>query len=604
MPIIYTYPKLQNPIGNELVVITDPNDKKFTKQITLSQIASLVPGSGGGGCNTAITSIIDTEGASLYTAPACSPMQMSSTDGSITISGGAAGIDLSANSVACTWNLQELPFSSKTPTSPYLIDCGETVFIESTCTIDGTITPSGNSVRLSFDLNYGPYGDEGGSDIIGCATSGTPDCESEILFRKFSGGDYEVQRATVSSLAACFSTSVECASILDIGGIRIASVAEGLEPGVDTDGTPYAVEVNDLCQGFVRVPSSGGKEYVLPCSTPTALGGVKTGKAGNMEVPIVPDEGTYYQVETIETEDPSDPQNCRAVVKVPSSGAVAGVSSFTNSNGTFISAATENNAATGAVSTGVIDLSATGTPSSTTFLRGDNTWAEPSSGPVTAQVGFSPMSIYEARNTIAPIQQTYFIQHVVNSDTAFNTVDLWSLNGGITGNLTIGVYSGQLNTSTVSNATLIAYGTAGAITVGVNQIALTTAASGNATVPAGQDVVIMISRDTEGPAILGIPGSQYPLNQTKLAIKTSGYLVSTGLNLGDTITDNLQLLFEQTGESEATGVQVDRFALHFYSLIKDDVVEEEIIDEEEEGPGDDNTGGNDNTGGDVVEEKG
>ena len=42
MPIIYTYPKLLNPIGNELIVITDVNDKKFTKQITIAQIAGLL----------------------------------------------------------------------------------------------------------------------------------------------------------------------------------------------------------------------------------------------------------------------------------------------------------------------------------------------------------------------------------------------------------------------------------------------------------------------------------------------------------------------------------------------------------------------------------
>ena len=57
-----------------------------------------------------------------------------------------------------------------------------------------------------------------------------------------------------------------------------------------------------------------------------------------------------------------------------------GVTSFTNTNGTFISAATANSAATGAVTTGVIDLSATGTADSSTFLRGDNTWATPAGG--------------------------------------------------------------------------------------------------------------------------------------------------------------------------------------------------------------------------------
>ena len=72
-------------------------------------------------------------------------------------------------------------------------------------------------------------------------------------------------------------------------------------------------------------------------------------------------------------------------------GGGGGVTSFTNANGVFVSAATANSGATGAVTTGVIDLSATGTPSATTFLRGDNTWATPSgSGSVTevfAEVG-------------------------------------------------------------------------------------------------------------------------------------------------------------------------------------------------------------------------
>ena len=55
----------------------------------------------------------------------------------------------------------------------------------------------------------------------------------------------------------------------------------------------------------------------------------------------------------------------------------AGVTAFTNTNGTFISAGTENAAATGAVTVGTIDLSATGTKDATTFLRGDNTWDVP-----------------------------------------------------------------------------------------------------------------------------------------------------------------------------------------------------------------------------------
>ena len=58
-------------------------------------------------------------------------------------------------------------------------------------------------------------------------------------------------------------------------------------------------------------------------------------------------------------------------------GTGSGVTSFTNANGTFVSATTANTNATGAVTVGTIDLSASGTPGSGNFLRGDNVWATP-----------------------------------------------------------------------------------------------------------------------------------------------------------------------------------------------------------------------------------
>ena len=62
---------------------------------------------------------------------------------------------------------------------------------------------------------------------------------------------------------------------------------------------------------------------------------------------------------------------------VPMDGSGTGVTTFTNANGTFISATTVNTAAAGAVTVGTLDLSATGAAGVTTFLRGDNTWATP-----------------------------------------------------------------------------------------------------------------------------------------------------------------------------------------------------------------------------------
>lgn len=63
-------------------------------------------------------------------------------------------------------------------------------------------------------------------------------------------------------------------------------------------------------------------------------------------------------------------------VTVASSGAAGGVTSFTNTSGTFVAFGTDNASATGNVTVGTVDLTATGTPTATSFLRGDNTWTE------------------------------------------------------------------------------------------------------------------------------------------------------------------------------------------------------------------------------------
>ena len=63
-----------------------------------------------------------------------------------------------------------------------------------------------------------------------------------------------------------------------------------------------------------------------------------------------------------------------AWTSLPASG---DVTDFTNSNGTFVSFSTINAAATGSVTVGTVDLSATGVPGASNFLCGNNTWATP-----------------------------------------------------------------------------------------------------------------------------------------------------------------------------------------------------------------------------------
>ena len=76
-----------------------------------------------------------------------------------------------------------------------------------------------------------------------------------------------------------------------------------------------------------------------------------------------------------------------------------GVNSFTNSNGTYVSAGTQNSSATGDVTMGTIDLSAADGVvggNTTRFLTKDNTWAVPdyttdSGGTVTGVSGTAPI---------------------------------------------------------------------------------------------------------------------------------------------------------------------------------------------------------------------
>ena len=50
MAIIYTYPLKQKPVPADLVVITDSQDRNYTKQCSIQSIIDIIPGGGGGSC--------------------------------------------------------------------------------------------------------------------------------------------------------------------------------------------------------------------------------------------------------------------------------------------------------------------------------------------------------------------------------------------------------------------------------------------------------------------------------------------------------------------------------------------------------------------------
>ena len=98
----------------------------------------------------------------------------------------------------------------------------------------------------------------------------------------------------------------------------------------------------------------------------------------------------------IDNEDTTNPRatktaTIQSIVNLASGGGGGGgVTDFTSTAGTFVNVTT-NAAATGSVSVGTVDLSATGTADATTFLRGDNTWS--TSGDVTGPASSVDLSI-------------------------------------------------------------------------------------------------------------------------------------------------------------------------------------------------------------------
>lgn len=134
-------------------------------------------------------------------------------------------------------------------------------------------------------------------------------------------------------------------------------------------------------------------------------------------------------------------------IDTPTGGSGGGVSSFTNTNGTYISAGTENAAATGAVTVGTIDLSAVdgSSDTSTRFLSKDNTWDVPSYTTFLHQ-GFNTFSIYSAQfpinNPDGQPARTIIRQSVVEHDCEINAVDYFRLEGQTP--ISVFIYSGTI----------------------------------------------------------------------------------------------------------------------------------------------------------------
>ena len=215
-----------------------------------------------------------------------------------------------------------------------------------------------------------------------------------------------------------------------------------------------------------------------------------------------------------------------------------GVATFSNANGTFISAGTQNVNSVGAVTMGSIDLSASGTADSTTFLRGDNKWATLTG----VNVGFSPMSIYEGIKEVGSRESatniTQVRQTVVENPCTVDAVDFFRLNG--TSDVSIHVYEGTI--ADANNAQLVLSGTSsGGGENQINNLNFNKSGYTEHTFAAGASAVILVSFKLSGAFNVDILGADNLFSNPNLSRSGNIYYDTTSipLDLADTV-DNLE----------------------------------------------------------------
>jgi len=261
-------------------------------------------------------------------------------------------------------------------------------------------------------------------------------------------------------------------------------------------------------------------------------------------------------------------------IDTPSGGGSAGVSSFTNSNGTYVSAVTENSAATGAVSVGSIDLSAiNGTATKNTrFLSKDNTWSVPSI-PIE---GFNTYSIYSAGfkvgNPTAGNDRTIIRQTVCETDCEIGYVDFFRFNGETP--VSIFVYRGVINNTSgfalgdlILQGSQASPGTAGTTdpfkqnTINTIEFVDNTLTKTTAKIEAGTPLVIVFSFLGNEPGLFA--GDKH-IDDANIARFNDQFMVPSGFDNANPPDPELAAFLDGTGASDPT---TEGLALHFYNIL-------------------------------------
>ena len=303
---------------------------------------------------------------STGTTNASTGVVLSQNGGTVIIKGDGSTINASSNNTTNTITLAAINRVNTTYTLPVAAGGANTAVINLTdnSSVVSSVTFNGTANKISISETAGNNGD---------ITIGMPDDVTVT-------GELTVSGTGQSSFGG--QITIPQTPVADTDAASKKYVDDLVSGGLTFRGT-FRADTGEILSGV----NSGSKLYNCP------------GGAGTRIAVAV---GDYYIVATAggsfycsgATLDIGDSIIATAAANADASVVTGwsvvqsdeGVASFTNANGTFVSAGTVNSNATGAVTMGTIDLSATGTKDGTTFLRGDNTWAVP------AYVSYSAMT--------------------------------------------------------------------------------------------------------------------------------------------------------------------------------------------------------------------
>jgi len=218
-------------------------------------------------------------------------------------------------------------------------------------------------------------------------------------------------------------------------------------------------------------------------------------------------------------------------------GSSSGVETFTNANGTFVSFSTTNTSAFGDVTVGTVDLSATGTPDNTKYLRGDNTWS--------AISGIYAWDISDGTNS----------ETIVNGDTVIFSGDTYITTSYAAGTNTLSIDHDDTTRSDTTSTDSPGYGgTFQAVT------SVTTNTTGHVTAIDVSTVTIP-SAENYTWTLDGDGGTPQTINSADTVTFVGGTNITTTVNspAGDNLTIDLDDSVTLAGELTVNGTGQSSF---------------------------------------------